>query len=159
MCSADCFKIAQTYLDIILPEQHANSFMYLDLQSSNVNFPFPVSLFIQHLIRWQGTKQNSDSTGILTHWGLCSWKPITAPKSGLAGIWDLPTKAGVYCRSLGHVGLLVAKMESHDWIFMVSETWSSQMVTGSAPSLWLVQPLLLLSGRLPRWDRGSFCSK
>ncbi|KAB1264093.1 RNA-binding protein 5 [Camelus dromedarius] len=40
-------------------------------------------------------------------------------------------------------------MESHDRIFVVSEIWSSQMVTGSAPSLWLVQPLLQLSGHLP----------
>lgn len=29
------------------------------------------------------------------------------------------------------------------------KTWSSQMVTGSAPSLWLVQPSLPLSGRPP----------
>ena len=56
-----------------------------------------------------------------------------------------------YC-FLGSVGLSDGKhtdIKSHGWIFVVSETWSYQMVTGSAPSPWLVQPLLLLSGHPP----------
>lgn len=47
MCYANCFSIVQTHLKSFLPEQHANSFMYIAPQSSNVNFPFLVSLLIQ----------------------------------------------------------------------------------------------------------------